>query len=141
MSLAPICPGILLGFVVWFFLRYVLGGFFTVDQNERAVKTSFGRAPRLKNATTLDDPISEALNEKDKERYIYPLLEVIPPGGPYFRWPWQKVHKVSVATRTMNMALDLETPTANHNGTQLDAVTKDLPISDRKETYLLSEAE
>ncbi len=125
MSLAPICPGILLGFVIWFFLRYVLGGFFTVDQNERAVKTSFGRAPRLKNATTLDDPISETLNEKDKERYIYPLLEVIPPGGPYFRWPWQKVHKVSIATRTMNMALDLETPTANHNGTELDAVTKD----------------
>lgn len=125
MSLAPICPGILLGFVAWFFLRYVLSGFFTVDQNERAVKTSFGRAPRLKDATTLDDPISESLNEKDRERYIYPLIEVIPPGGPYFRWPWQKVHKVSVATQTMNMALDLETPTANHNGTELDAVTKD----------------
>lgn len=124
-SLAPICPGILLGFFAWFFLRYVLSGFFTVDQNERAVKTSFGRAPRLKEATTLDDPISEALNEKDRERYRYPLVQVIPPGGPYFRWPWQKVHKVSISTQTMNMALDLETPTANQNGTELDAVTKD----------------
>jgi regulator of protease activity HflC (stomatin/prohibitin superfamily) len=52
-------------------------------------------------------------------------VRVIPPGGPYFRWPWEKVHKVSVATETINMALDLETPEANHAGTQLDAVTKD----------------
>ncbi len=124
-SLLPICPGIILGFVAWFFLRYVLSGFYTVDQNERAVKTSFGRAPRLSEATTLDDPISEALNEKDRERYSYPLIKVIPPGGPYFRWPWQKVHKVSISTQTMNLALDLETPTANQNGTELDAVTKD----------------
>ncbi len=120
-----ICPGVILGFLAWFFLRYVLSGFFTVDQNERAVKTSFGRALRLKNVTTLDSPIAEVLNEKDRERYIYPMVQVLPSGGPYFRWPWQKVHKVSIATQTMNMALDLETPTANHNGTELDAVTKD----------------
>ncbi len=36
--------GILVGFGVWFFLRYVLSAFYTVDQNERAVKTIFGRA-------------------------------------------------------------------------------------------------
>jgi regulator of protease activity HflC (stomatin/prohibitin superfamily) len=35
------------------------------------------------------------------------------------------VYKVSVATETMNMALDLETPSANRNGTELEAVTKD----------------
>ena len=56
---------------------------------------------------------------------FYPQVRVIQPGGPYFRWPWEKVYKVSVATETINMALDLETPTANHNGTMLDAVTKD----------------
>lgn len=117
--------GFLLGFFAWFFLRYVLSGFFTVDQNERAVKTSFGRAPRLGKTTTLDSPIAQHLNEKDKERYIYPQIRVIQPGGPYFRWPWQRVHKVSIATETINMALDLETPTANHNGTMLEAVTKD----------------
>jgi regulator of protease activity HflC (stomatin/prohibitin superfamily) len=52
-------------------------------------------------------------------------VRIIQPGGPYFRWPWEKVHKVVIATQTMNMALDLETPSANHNGTILDAVTKD----------------
>lgn len=123
--MTAICPGILFGFLAWFVVRYVITGFFTVDQDERAVKTSFGRAARLNEATTLNDPLSETLNEKDKERYIYPLVKVIQPGGPYFRWPWQSVHKISVATQTMNMALDLETPTANHNGTELDAVTKD----------------
>ncbi len=123
--MVAICPGIILGFLGWFFIRYVLSGFYTVDQNERAVKTSFGRANRLGKGTTLEDPVSEALNDKDRERYSYPLVQVIQPGGPYFKWPWQKIHKVSIATQTMNMALDLETPSANKNGTELDAVTKD----------------
>lgn len=117
--------GVVLGIIAWFTLRYVIGGFYTVDQNERAVKTRFGKAPRIGDATTLDHPIAEALNEKDLERYIYPQVRVIPPGGPYYRWPWEKVHKVSVATETMNMAFDIETPTANNNGTELEAVTKD----------------
>lgn len=123
--MTAICPGIVLGFLGWFFVRYVLTGLYTVDQNERAVKTSFGRAVRLGQATTLDDPISEVLNEKDRERYSYPLVRVLQPGGPYFRWPWEKVHKVSIAIQTMSLALDLETPSANRNGTVLDAVTKD----------------
>ncbi|MCA9957927.1 MAG: SPFH domain-containing protein [Chloroflexota bacterium] len=123
--MTPVLTGIFLGFLGWFFLRYVLTGFYTVDQNERAVKTSFGRAARLGKATTLDDPIAELLNEKDKERYVYPLVRVIQPGGPYFKWPWERIYKVSVATETINMALDLETPSANYNGTMLEAVTKD----------------
>jgi regulator of protease activity HflC (stomatin/prohibitin superfamily) len=36
--------GILLGFIGWFLVRYLLAGLYTVDQNERAVKTVFGRA-------------------------------------------------------------------------------------------------
>jgi len=125
MELVSGTLGVLLGFLAWFTLRYVLAGFYTVDQNERAVKTRFGRAQRLGKATILDDPIADYLNDKDKERYFWPQVRVIQPGGPYFRWPWERVYKVSVATETINMALDLETPTANHNGTMLDAVTKD----------------
>jgi regulator of protease activity HflC (stomatin/prohibitin superfamily) len=39
--------------------------------------------------------------------------------------PWEKVHKVRIATTTINMALDIEDPTANDGGTRLEAVTKD----------------
>jgi regulator of protease activity HflC (stomatin/prohibitin superfamily) len=65
------------------------------------------------------------LSEEHKLRYNYPQVRVIQPGGPYFKWPWEKIHKVSIATQTMNMAQDLEDPRANSGGTLLEAVTKD----------------
>jgi regulator of protease activity HflC (stomatin/prohibitin superfamily) len=117
--------GCFLGLIFWFAVRYVLGGFYTVNQNERAVKTSFGRADRIGGATILDDPIAEHLRPEEKTRYRYPQVRVIPPGGPYFKWPWEKIHKVSVATQTVNMALDLQDPQANKQGTILEGVTKD----------------
>ncbi len=117
--------GLLFGFLGWFFLRYVLTSFYTVDQNERAVKTIFGRAERVGKATIADSPLGETLSEEHKQRYNYPQVRVIQPGGPYFKWPWEKIHKVSIATQTMNMAQDLEDPRANSGGTLLEAVTKD----------------
>lgn len=115
---------IVIAFVLWFVLRFILLGFYTVDQNERAVKTRFGRADRL-GPTTLDDTIAQYLRPEEKERYTYPQVRVIPPGGPYFKMPWETIHKVSIATMTLNMARDLENPSANDNGTRLEAVTKD----------------
>jgi regulator of protease activity HflC (stomatin/prohibitin superfamily) len=107
-------------------VRYLLAGLFTVDQNERAVKTSFGRAQRIADgASTLNDPISEGLDEDERLRYAWPQLRVIMPGGPYFKWPWERVYKVSIATQTVNMAFDPENPSANQSGTILEAVTKD----------------
>jgi len=117
--------GCLIGAFAWFLVRCVLSGFYTVNQNERAVKTSFGRAERLGEATTAEDPISAMLNEEEKLRYAYPQVRVIPPGGPYFKWPWQKIHKVSIATETVSMAMDPTSPSANASGTVLEAVTKD----------------
>src|SRR5215471_1824219 len=117
--------GAVVGFVAWFLVRYLVAGIYTVDQNERAVKTSFGRAERIGSSTTLQDPIAESLLAEEKERYSYPQVRVIPPGGPYFKWPWEKVYKVSVATQTINMAFDPENPSANQGGRILEAVTKD----------------
>ena len=120
-----IALGIVLGLAAWFVVRCILCGFYTVDQNERAVKTVFGRAQRVSVMTTLDDPISEGLREDEKPRYCYPQVRVIMPGGPYFKWPWERIHKVSIATETMNMAFDPASPSANKGGTVLEAVTKD----------------
>jgi regulator of protease activity HflC (stomatin/prohibitin superfamily) len=119
-----IASGFLFGLGLWFMVRCVLIGIYTVDQNERAVKTVFGRAQRV-GKTTLEDPIAEVLRPEEKERYVYPQVRVIPPGGPYFKMPWEKIYKISIATTTMNMALDLEDPAANHGGGLLEAVTKD----------------
>jgi regulator of protease activity HflC (stomatin/prohibitin superfamily) len=116
---------IFLGMLAWFVVRYLIRGFYTVDQNERAVKTVLGRAVRIGDATTADAEISADLRPDEKDRYRYPQVRVIPPGGPYFKWPWEKIHKVSIATQTVNMAYDPETPSANAGGTMLEAVTKD----------------
>jgi regulator of protease activity HflC (stomatin/prohibitin superfamily) len=69
--------------------------------------------------------MAEHLNSDERTRYAYPQVRVIPPGGPYLKWPWEKVYKVTIATNTVNMALDPENPSANNGGTVLEAVTKD----------------
>jgi regulator of protease activity HflC (stomatin/prohibitin superfamily) len=117
--------GCVVGFVIWFLVRYLAAGFYTVNQNERAVKTSFGRAERVGDAMVAQDPIAETLDAEEKERYNYPQVRVIPPGGPYFKWPWEKVYKVTIATQTINMATDPENSSANNDGQFLEAVTKD----------------
>lgn len=119
-----VLAGMIAGFIAWFLVRYLFAGIYTVNQNERAVKTIFGRAERI-GKSTLEDPAAESLHLEERERYNYPQVRVIPPGGPYFKWPWERIHKVSVATQTINMAVDLENPQANHQGNALEAVTKD----------------
>src|SRR5215475_10197910 len=75
--------GAVFGFIAWFLVRYLLAGLYTVNQNERAVKTSFGRAQRVAaGATTLSDKISEGLDADERTRYAWPQLRVIMPGGP-----------------------------------------------------------
>ncbi len=124
-NVSAIVSGFVVGFIAWFLVRYLVAGIYTVNQNERAVKTRFGRAERIGSASTLEDPMAGALQPEERERYGYPQVRVIPPGGPYFKWPWERVFKVSIATQTLNMAFDPETPTANQGGRVLEGVTKD----------------
>jgi regulator of protease activity HflC (stomatin/prohibitin superfamily) len=112
------------GFVLWFFLRHGVGGFYTVGPSERAVLTTFGRATRIGEHTTLEDPVSAALRPDERDRYAYPQVRVIGPGF-YWKLPWQRVRRVSVATGTVSIAYDPEMPEANNGGQTLDAVTKD----------------
>ena len=95
------------------------------ERARREDELSAGRSGLSGERTTLDDPISETLRPDERDRYVYPQVRVIGPGGPYLKMPWEQVHKVSVATQTLNMALDLEDPNANAHGSMLEAVTKD----------------
>ena len=103
----------LLAFIVF---KVFVRALYTVKPNERAVLTSFGRAVRLGDRNVVDD----SLNEDERERYRFPQLRVIGPGGPYFKWPWQEVHKVDVATQSIDLTWD---PTKSQR--TIEAVTKD----------------
>ncbi len=116
--------GFLVGFLLWFFARYGLGGFYTIGPNERAVLCTFGRAQRLNTRTTLDDPVSHTLKPEERERYVYPQVRVVGPGF-YWKLPWQTLHRASIATATVSIAYDPEDASANYGGTMLEAVTKD----------------
>jgi regulator of protease activity HflC (stomatin/prohibitin superfamily) len=119
-----ILVGMMVGFVLWFFARYGLGGFYTIGPNERAVLCTFGRAQRLGNQTSLDDPGAELLNADERSRYVYPQVRVVGPGF-YWKLPWQSLHRASIATATVSIAHDPEDFNANSNGQILEAVTKD----------------
>ncbi len=106
----------LAGLAVYAVVRVLITGFYTVRPDERAVITSFGRADRL-SARAVEDPL---LSEDEKERYQYPQIRVIRPGGPYFKWPWQRVYKVSVATEALDVVWDPTKAQAT-----VEAVTKD----------------
>ncbi|MCE7869363.1 SPFH domain-containing protein [bacterium CPR1] len=112
--------GIMLGFAGWFIVRYVLFGIYTVEQNERAVKTVWGRAER--EGPAID---SANLTEEEMERYNFPRVRIIPPGGPYFKMPWESVYKVNIATETVSIGYDPQDPSVNQGGQVLEAVTKD----------------
>ncbi|PQO46267.1 SPFH domain-containing protein [Blastopirellula marina] len=114
-----ILVGLVFGLMFYVFFRVILTGFYVIPPDQRAVITTFGRADRLSGDFTepLDDP---NLSEEEKKRYAYPKVRVVGPGGPYFKMPWQQVHKVSVATRSVDLVWD---PTKKQE--TIEAVTKD----------------
>ena len=107
-----------LGLLVYGLVRVIITGFYVVRPDQRAVLTSFGRAHRLPSEAL--KPETAELSEEERQRYNFPAVEVIGPGGPYFKWPWQEVHRVSVATQAVNLSWD---PTKKQ--ATVEAVTKD----------------
>jgi len=97
--------GVFIGVAAWFMCvasRWI----YTVDQNERAVMTTFGRAERVGSATTLDDPISAKLDDEEKQRLQYRRCGSSCRADHTSSCRGRKVYKVSIATQTVNMAFD-----------------------------------
>jgi regulator of protease activity HflC (stomatin/prohibitin superfamily) len=87
----------------------LLFGVYTIGPTQRGVMSSFGRVQREGDYTTADDPVLGAdLSESDKQRYNYPVIRVIQPGGPYFKWPWQKLKKIDMTIQTTDITWDPE---------------------------------
>ncbi len=107
--------GFLVGIMAFVFIRVLIGCLYTVRPDQRAVVTSFGAVQRLQEKAS-----PPPLSSDEMGRYRYPQVRVIGPGGPYFKFPWQKVHKVSVATQAVDLSWD---PTKAQ--TTIEAVTKD----------------
>lgn len=107
--------GFLTGIAIFVVGRVTIGCLYTIRPDQRAVVTSFGAVQKLAEKTA-----EPPLTGDEKERYDYPQVRVVGPGGPYFKMPWQKVHKVSVATQAVDLSWD---PTKQQD--TIEAVTKD----------------
>lgn len=111
--------GFIAGLTVYAVFRVVVSGFYVVRPDQRAVITTFGRAERLPEKAAARDQ-EPPLSKDERSRYRYPRVSVVRPGGPYFKWPWQEVHKISVATQAVDLVWD---PTKQQP--TIEAVTKD----------------
>lgn len=101
-------------------LAALLFGVYTIGPTERGVLATFGRVQRIPGTTTEDPVLSPLLSDEEKQRYNYPLIRVIPPGGPYFKWPWQRLYKIGMTIQTTDITWDPEI-----QQTSIEAVTKD----------------
>lgn len=101
-------------------LLTLLSGVYSIGPTQRGVLTTFGRAQRLKGTTSDDPELGGLLTEEEKTRYDYPVVRVIPPGGPYFKWPWQRLFKVDMTIQTADITWD---PQLKQD--YIEAVTKD----------------
>jgi regulator of protease activity HflC (stomatin/prohibitin superfamily) len=98
----------------------LLFGIYTIGPTQRGVLTTFRRVQRLTGTTAEDPELGALLKEEEKPRYNYPNIRVIPPGGPYFKWPWQKLYKVGMTIQTTDLTWDPEIKQSS-----IEAVTKD----------------
>ncbi|TWU65022.1 MULTISPECIES: SPFH domain-containing protein [Crateriforma] len=108
------------GVFVYAAIRILTGCLYTVSPDQRAVITSFGAATVMPGSQAPGMTDESSMSTEEQERYRYPQVQVIGPGGPYFKFPWQRVHKVSVATQAVDLSWD---PTKAQD--TIEAVTKD----------------
>jgi regulator of protease activity HflC (stomatin/prohibitin superfamily) len=97
----------LLGVVSAVFLP-LLFGVYSIGPTERGVLTTFGRVQRLRGSTASDPELGALLAPEERQRYDYPNIRVIAQGGPYFKWPWQKLYKVDMTIKTVDITWDPE---------------------------------
>ncbi len=57
--------GVIAGVFGFLFCDCLLGGLYTINQNERAVVTNFGKAERIGKATNLDLPLADMLRPEE----------------------------------------------------------------------------
>lgn len=111
-------------FLIGFFgatMLVLLFGVFTIGPTQRGVISSFGRVQREGEHTTADDPVLGAdLSESERQRYSYPVIRVIQPGGPYFKWPWQSLRKIDMTIQTTDITWD-----PDKEQYAIESVTKD----------------
>lgn len=101
-------------------LAVLASGVYTVGPTQRGVLTTFGRVQRT-GAVTSDDPsLAGGLSESERKRYSYPVVRVIRPGGPYFKWPWQRLKKIDMTIQTTDITWD-----PNKVQDAIESVTKD----------------
>ena len=101
-------------------LLTLLFGVYSIGPTERGVLTTYGRAQRTPGTTALDPQFAVLLTDEEKPRYNYPNLRVIPQGGPYFKWPWQRLYKVDMTIQTVDITWDPDISQAS-----IEAVTRD----------------
>ncbi len=101
----------------------LLFGVYTIGPTERGVITTFGRVQRTRG-TVVDDPqLGSLLSPDEVDRYNYPLIRVIQPGGPYFKWPWQKLHRVGMTIQTTDITWDPDITQETLQGVTKDNLT------------------
>ena len=117
----PVCY--FLGLIAYALFRTLPGCLYTVSPDQRAVKTRFGAAeilPMLAESPDIEAPLDPSLSGDERGRYSYPQVRVIGPGGPYVKMPWETVHRVSIATHSVDLSWD-----PSKRQSTIEAVTKD----------------
>jgi len=118
-----ISPVDVVGFVLGIALAgmcTLLFGVYTIGPTERGVLTTFGRAQRLNGSVASDPELAVLLTTEELPRYDFPLIHVVKPGGPYFKWPWQRLYRIDMTIQTTDIVWDPDIQQSN-----IEAVTKD----------------